>query len=146
MNIHPVAHYAAKLLDRSSTLSIKFPCNTGSTCVCVCACVSTWCTADSKIRVQILALYPLSAATSDILRDDRRQVQLIKLSSETPTKLDYPASASFPLSLCLKRQMSKIFGHHFEIQRNELENTAEKFAAFWKTWYVRVFQGAGKCG
>jgi hypothetical protein len=36
MNIHPIAHYAAKLLDRSSTLSIKLPCNTDSTCVCVC--------------------------------------------------------------------------------------------------------------
>jgi hypothetical protein len=36
MNIHPAAHYAAKLLDRSSTLSIKLPCNTDSTCVCAC--------------------------------------------------------------------------------------------------------------
>jgi len=33
MNIHPATHYAAKLLDRSSTLSIKLPRNKDSTCV-----------------------------------------------------------------------------------------------------------------
>ena len=48
MNIHPAAHYVAKLLDRSSTLSIKLPCNTDSKCVCVCVCLCV------RVRVNLM--------------------------------------------------------------------------------------------
>ena len=126
MNIHPAAHYVAKLLDRSSTLSIKLPCNTDSTCVCVCVCVFV-CACACQLDVQWIrkSVYKYSHYTPWVRQPAtswengcrRRQAQLIKLSSETPTKLDSPAFASLPPSLCLKRQMSQIFGHHFETSK-----------------------------
>ena len=57
MNIHPAAHYAAKLLDRSSTFSIKLPCITDSTCVFVCVCLCVCVCVCLCVRVRVNLMY-----------------------------------------------------------------------------------------